>query len=84
MGSDIKKFRPWKTKVVVVFLLYLVTVHVIILGSTQRKNKILRFCGLLPTGPNILPESPCKVITQFVDSKGDGGHISVVRVPRDS
>ena len=55
MGSDIKKFRPWKTKVVVVFLLYLVTVHVIILGSTQRKNKILRFCGLLPTGPNILP-----------------------------
>ena len=40
MGSDIKKFRPWKTKVVVVFLLYLVTVHVIILGSTQRKNKI--------------------------------------------
>ena len=40
MGSDIKKIRSWKTKVVVVFLLYLVTVHVINLESTQRKNKI--------------------------------------------
>ena len=40
MGSDIKKIRSWKTKVVVVFLLYLVTVHVINLESNQRKNKI--------------------------------------------